>query len=152
MSISDKQATFIKRYLDAGNATQAYLDAGYKDRGTAAKNSAAANRLVKMKHIRELVDARTAHNQQDCMLHLETRLKMMRECYDAAMEKIYDKQGNAVKADLSQAVAIVKELNRIAELGSNKQQDDGVPRVILKNYADVHLTTDRDEYTVDNEF
>ncbi len=150
MSLSDRQAAFIKSYLDTGNAAQAYLDAGYKDKGNPTKNGVAGNRLKKMQHIKELIDARTDHNKKDCMLHLETRLRMMRECYDAAMERIEDRNGNTIKADLSQAVAIVKELNRIAELSSNKGVDDGVPRVILKNYADVHLTTDKDEYTIDN--
>lgn len=53
--LNPKQLKFIEEYLRTGNATQAYINAGYKGRGRVAENN--ASRLLGNAGVRAAIDA-----------------------------------------------------------------------------------------------
>lgn len=56
MSLTDIQKKFIDNYIETGNATQSYIDAGYKARGNSAE--ANASRLLRNVKAREYIEER----------------------------------------------------------------------------------------------
>lgn len=53
--LNPRQLRFIERYLATGNATQSYIDAGYKSIGHAAEASAAS--LLRNPEVKKTIDA-----------------------------------------------------------------------------------------------
>jgi phage terminase small subunit len=56
--LNPKQQKFVERYLATGNATQSYIDAGYKARGNAAETGAA--RMLRNAQVKKALEAASA--------------------------------------------------------------------------------------------
>lgn len=89
--LTPKQLKFIERYLATGNATQAYIDAGYKGRGKVA--GANASRMLENDGIRAAIDAHREQAAAKCALTAEWVLREMQKIASLDPRRMFHPDG-----------------------------------------------------------
>lgn len=132
MPLNPRQARFVAEYVKTGNATQAYLDAGYQcSRSTAEK---VASRLLRHAGVAAAVARarETAAKAAEC--NAEWVLRKLREVAERCMtaEPVLDREGNPTGEYTFNAAGA----NRALEL-IGKQQGMFVDRVRISEEAEL---------------
>jgi len=89
--LTPKQLKFIERYLATGNATQAYVDAGYRARGKSAGNS--ASRLLENDGIKAAIVGHRAAAEKSCGLTAEWVLREMQKIASLDPRRMFHPDG-----------------------------------------------------------
>lgn len=66
MTLSEQQKRFCELYVKTGNATQSYIDAGYKARGASAR--ANASKLLTNPNVKAYIEEITSQLKQDSIV------------------------------------------------------------------------------------
>ena len=110
--LNPKQQKFIERFLATGNATQSYIDAGYKARGNAAETNAA--RLLRNAQVQKALNAASAKGAERAAVTAAWVMKNMKR------EATYRGRGASHMA----RVRATELLGRAFNLFPDKQQHE----------------------------
>lgn len=154
MKLTEKQKRFADYYIETGNATQAYIDAGYKVKGARAN----AARMIANDSIKKYIQERIAEKEderiakQDEVLRYLTKV-MRREEKEHQVVTVKrsrswyeDGKKQTVEEEVAEIVDIPSRLadaNKAAELlgkryvmWTDKQQIEGTQQVVIQNDLD----------------
>lgn len=132
MKLTAKQRLFADEYIKSGNATEAYIKAGYsvKNNGSA---KAASSRLLTNVNLKHYIDAKMAeiesHKIADAKEVLEFYTRVLRK-EETEPEKLMDEDGSEHFYD--REPSLKDRLNAAKELMKRYPLDDPVVKVQLR--------------------
>jgi phage terminase small subunit len=123
--LTPKQKAFADYYLECGNATEAYVKAGYKDFKSAG------------------VEGNKTLNNPKVKGYIDERMKLLENKRIASAEEVLQYLTSVVRGEVTeQKVMFSKEGSEIAELGASVNDRNKAAELLGKRYA---LWTDKKE-------
>jgi len=125
-NLTQKQINFCHKYIECGNASEAYRFAynaeNMKPESITRKASELMANGIVSAMVQELRDKAT----ETFDITIEQKKKWLQQIVDLGLKKIYDAQGNEVPTDMSSARGAIAELNKMdGHLASFKHEVKG---------------------------
>jgi phage terminase small subunit len=139
MKLSEKQKRFADYYIELGNATEAYIRAGYKEKGARAN----ASRLIANDSISTYIQARMAEKDKERIASqdeiLETLTRILRG-EEAGTELVGIGKGaqevEQLPPSIEAKIRAGELLGKRYAMWTDKQQVEGVMPVTIVNDLD----------------
>ncbi|MDT2889410.1 terminase small subunit [Lactococcus lactis] len=85
MTLSERQKRFCELYVKTGNATQSYIDAGYKARGASAR--ANASKLLTNPNAKSYIEELTSQLKKDSIADADRVLQFLTKVMDGEVKE-----------------------------------------------------------------
>ncbi|MDT2885518.1 terminase small subunit, partial [Lactococcus lactis] len=85
MTLSERQKRFCELYVKTGNATQSYIDAGYKARGASAR--ANASKLLTNPNVKSYIEELTSQLKKDSIADADRVLQFLTKVMDGEVKE-----------------------------------------------------------------
>jgi len=124
--LTQKQINFCHKYIECGNASEAYRFAYNAENMKQEVIANKASEMLKKDDIRVMVEELRGKAQEVFDITIEQKKKWLQQIVNLGLKPIFDAQGNEVPTDMSAAKGAIAELNKMdGHLASFKHEVKG---------------------------
>lgn len=111
--LTQKQINFCHKYIECGNASEAYRFAYNAENMKQESIAVKACELLKDVNIAVMVEELRAKASEKFDITIEQKKKWLMQIVEKGLKPIYDAQGNEVPTDMAAARGAIAELNKM---------------------------------------
>lgn len=124
--LTQKQINFCHKYIECGNASEAYRFAYNAENMKPETTTRNAKALMDDNNISTMIESLRAKAQETFDITIEQKKKWLQQIVDLGLTPIKDAQGNLIPTDMSSARGAIAELNKMdGHLASFKHEIKG---------------------------